>query len=93
MSASVRVRLRVTGRVQGVGFRWFVKETARRLGLAGWVRNASDGSVELEAAGPADQVGRLRDAVGRGPDGARVEALHEQPAGDDELPNPFKVHR
>lgn len=93
MSATSRLRLRVTGRVQGVGFRWFVKETARRLGLAGWVRNDPDGSVLLEVEGPVDDVERLRAAVRKGPPGAWVEDVRELPAGSDELPARFQVEK
>lgn len=93
MSATSRVRLRVTGRVQGVGFRWFVKETARRLDLAGWVRNDPDGSVLIETEGPVDDVERLRSAVRKGPPGAWVEAVRELSAGDGELPARFQVER
>lgn len=92
MSDTVRVRLRVTGRVQGVGFRWFVREEARRLGLAGWVRNAPDGSVELEVHGPASDIEHVRHAVARGPSGAAVVEVEEHAPGVDELPHPFKVH-
>ena len=46
-----RIHLRIRGKVQGVGFRWFVREQARRCDLAGWVRNNPDGSVELAARG------------------------------------------
>ena len=92
MSETVRVRLRVTGRVQGVGFRWFVREEARRLGLAGWVRNAPDGSVELELHGSVADIEHVRHAVARGPSGAAVVGVEEQVPGMDELPHPFKVH-
>ena len=89
-----RLRLVVRGRVQGVGFRWFVREAARAAGVAGWVRNNADGAVELEAAGPAPALAQLRAAVSRGPAGARVEQVLEQPpARDAELPFPFTVDR
>ena len=88
------IRLRVTGRVQGVGFRWFVRGAARRLGVAGWVRNNEDGSVELAAAGSDRALGDLTAAVRRGPDGARVEQLTELPAPDaGGLPRPFEIER
>jgi acylphosphatase len=63
---------RVRGRVQGVGFRYFVQEQAATLGLAGSVRNCRDGSVEMEARGPSDALDRLLEAVQRGPRGAHV---------------------
>ena len=88
-----RIRLRITGRVQGVGFRWFVREQARRLGLAGWVRNETDGAVMLEAEGPPELVAELRTAVGSGPPGARVDAVTLLPPGDDALPRTFAVDR
>ena len=89
-----RMRLLVRGRVQGVGFRWFVREAARASGLAGWVRNNPDGSVELEAGGLAPALARLREAVTDGPAGARVETVDERPVSPDaELPFPFKVDR
>ena len=93
MIAAVRVRLRVTGRVQGVGFRWFVREAGRRLGLAGTVRNEPDGAVMLEAAGPAEGIAELRRLVERGPDGAHVSAVEELAPGADDLPVPFGVVR
>lgn len=71
------LHVRVVGRVQGVGFRWFVRERARRLGLAGWVRNLPDGSVEVAASGEAIQVDLLRGELLRGPDGASVDRLEE----------------
>ena len=68
-------RYRVTGRVQGVGFRWFVERSALREGLHGWVRNAADGSVEAEAEGDAEAIGRFEAALRTGPSSARVEDL------------------
>jgi acylphosphatase len=72
-----QLHVRVTGLVQGVGFRWFVRERARRLGLAGWVRNLPDGTVEVLATGDAQQLELLRNELLRGPRGASVEALKE----------------
>ena len=89
-----RLRLVVRGRVQGVGFRWFVREAARSAGVAGWVRNNPDGSVELEAGGAAPALARLRAAVEAGPPGARIEQVVERPATPDAvLPFPFMVDR
>ena len=75
MSDRLARRFRVTGRVQGVGFRWFVSRAARGLGLAGWVRNLPDGSVEVVAAGAAVPLDRFAEELQRGPAGARVAAL------------------
>jgi acylphosphatase len=74
----------VRGRVQGVGFRWFVRERARRLGLAGWVRNQHDGSVEVAARGAADALRALEAALREGPDGAYVMSIDELPPATDE---------
>jgi len=68
-----RVSARITGRVQGVGFRNFTRRRARRLDVTGWVRNEPDGSVRLEAEGPADALESLVEAVHQGPRMARVE--------------------
>ena len=88
------VHLEVIGKVQGVGFRWFVRETARRAGLAGWVRNHDDGRVEIAASGPDDAIAKLTNAARTGPPGARVERVTELPdAGLDDLPRPFTVVR
>ena len=67
----------VTGRVQGVGFRWSARRAAERLGLVGSVRNRGDGSVEVQVAGPEPEVAQLRDWLDRGPPGARVESVRE----------------
>jgi acylphosphatase len=67
-----RVRVDVRGNVQGVGFRMFVVRHARALGLAGWVRNREDGSVEVEAEGTRESLERLVSDLEAGPVGARV---------------------
>ena len=87
-----RVHLEVGGKVQGVGFRWFVRETARRAGLAGWVRNRPDGRVEIAAAGTETGIAHLVSAAQVGPPGAHVDHVAELPlVGIDELPRPFTV--
>ncbi len=85
MSDSIIRRIRVRGRVQGVGFRAWVEYTARDHGLAGWVRNRRDGSVEAVFAGPAEAVEAVIDACRHGPGGARVDGLEAGEAGPDEL--------
>ncbi len=67
-----RLHVTVRGFVQGVGFRYFVIEAARRLGLTGWVRNNRDGSVEAVAEGSRQALEQWLEAVRRGPRGARV---------------------
>ncbi len=66
-------RFLLSGRVQGVGFRWFVMEAASAEGITGWVRNVPDGSVEIIAEGDADAMERFERAVRHGPGRARVE--------------------
>ncbi|MBI4679443.1 MAG: acylphosphatase [Elusimicrobia bacterium] len=70
-----RVRTVVYGRVQGIGFRWFVRDSASDLRLSGWVRNRPDGSVEFEAEGAADSLERLHAAVRSGHPYARVDRV------------------
>ena len=65
----------VSGRVQAVGFRYFIQVVANREGLHGWVRNLPDGRVEVEAEGDADAVERFERALSQGPRGARVDEL------------------
>jgi acylphosphatase len=68
-------RFIVRGRVQGVGFRWFVEREAHILGIAGWVRNNHDGSVEVLAQGTRDQLSGLHSRLREGPRAARVDAV------------------
>lgn len=86
------LHVRVTGVVQGVGFRWFVRERARRLGLSGWVRNLPDGSVEVAAAGDEGQIALLRGELQRGPRGASVDGLQDLAIPpSDPLPTAFGI--
>ncbi len=82
--------VRVMGRVQGVGFRWWARQTAEEIGVRGTVRNAVDGSVEVAFAGSADAVARFEEALRAGPPYARVDYLEETSPPAD-LPATFKV--
>ena len=73
-------RFVVRGRVQGVGFRWFVEREAHILGIAGWVRNNSDSTVEVLAQGTRDQLSGLRSRLREGPRAARVDDVEESEA-------------
>lgn len=70
----------VSGRVQGVGFRFFVRDAAAREGISGSVWNRDDGCVEIEAQGDAEAMLRFEMAVRRGPRGARVDDVIVEPA-------------
>ena len=72
-------RFLVSGRVQGVGFRYFVQERAQELGLAGWVRNLPSGHVEALASGDQEAVASLERELKKGPPASRVERLRAQP--------------
>lgn len=74
-SALNTLHVDVRGRVQGVGFRWFVRERARALGLKGWVRNHPDGCVEVLAVGSDSALEALRAMLSQGPVGARVSGV------------------
>jgi len=76
-------RLVIEGRVQGVGFRWWTLSQARGLGLAGWVRNRRDGSVEVLAIGEPEALEALAEACAQGPAGAVVRSVRRGPADDD----------
>jgi acylphosphatase len=73
-------RFLVRGRVQGVGFRWFVEREAHLLGVAGWVRNNADGTVEVLAMGTRDQLSGLRSRLQQGPRASRVDDVQESEA-------------
>ncbi|GMA32943.1 acylphosphatase [Litorihabitans aurantiacus] len=77
----MRVNVVVSGRVQGVGFRWSTVSEAERLGLAGWVRNLADGTVEAEVEGPEDAVAAMVAWLHHGPDAAEVAGaqVHDVP--------------
>jgi len=77
--------LTVSGRVQGVGFRWAISDRARSRGVAGWVRNQADGTVEAVFEGPPEAVDALVAWIRRGPSGARVDDVtveQEAPVGE-----------
>jgi acylphosphatase len=84
MSGAI-VRVTIRGRVQGVGYRYWLEQQAVARGLEGWVRNRRDGSVEALFAGPADAVSAMIASCRRGPGSARVDAVDEEPAGLDAL--------
>jgi acylphosphatase len=82
---AVRVRVVVSGRVQGVFYRASCAEQARRRSLGGWVRNLPDGGVEAVFEGENEQVDGMIDWCRRGPRGARVETVQTEaqaPVGD-----------
>jgi acylphosphatase len=80
-----RLRLRIRGRVQGVNFRYFARQEARRLGVHGWVRNRPDGQVEVVAEDGPDAVAAFAAWCRRGPPAAQVEGVEE-----DELAGPVR---
>jgi len=75
----------IRGRVQGVGYRYWVEQQARALGLQGWVRNRRDGSVEALFAGPPGKVGEMVALCRHGPPSARVESVISETANEDAL--------
>jgi acylphosphatase len=81
----------VRGRVQGVGFRWFVEREAHMLGIAGWVRNNPDGSVEVLAMGTREQLAGLRSRLREGPRAARVDDVDELEARPVPGLNTFRI--
>jgi len=89
-----RRRIVVRGRVQGVGFRWFVRDTAQGLGLVGWVRNLPDGrSVEAVAEGSVSQLDRLEEAMHAGPPGSHVAEYTVSPATPGGVLAGFQISR
>ncbi|MFT3733993.1 MAG: acylphosphatase [Rhodocyclaceae bacterium] len=85
MTDQVIRRLRIRGRVQGVGYRWNMVQAANELGLRGWVRNRSDGSVEALVGGAHAAVAALIHWAGKGPVGARVDGVEVEEGAAAEL--------
>ena len=83
----------IKGRVQGVGFRWFVHREAAEIGLRGWVRNTEDGHVEALAAGDDEQLLELHAALKQGSRGSRVDAVivEERPESDGTALESFQI--
>jgi acylphosphatase len=86
-------RFLVAGRVQGVGFRWFVLQQARRLGLGGFARNCPDGTVEVVASGEYAAVAQLEHALKRGPDLADVSHVSREDMTAGEEFRKFDIRR
>ena len=84
-------RFIVRGRVQGVGFRWFVEREAHILGIAGWVRNNADSSVEVLAQGTKEQLAELRSRLRQGPRAARVDDVEESESRPISEMNTFRI--
>ena len=85
------IRVRVTGRVQGVGFRDWVRRQADELGLKGWVRNEPGGSVAGLIVGPEDKVAEMIQRLWKGPRLASVSDVKIEPAVTDEMPDDFRI--
>jgi acylphosphatase len=78
------VHFLIRGRVQGVGFRWFVHREASELNLRGWVRNTEEGDVEVVASGSPEDLEDLRSSLRRGPRGSRVDGILEHTLDESE---------
>lgn len=83
-----RIHAVVSGIVQGIGYRWFVRKAAVAAGLAGWVRNLPDGSVELEAEGPEEELEAFIETLKTGHDRSQVSRIdfHKMPRSRDIVP-------
>jgi acylphosphatase len=82
--ATMVLHFLIRGRVQGVGFRWFVHREASELDLRGWVRNTEDGDVEVVASGTAEDIAELRASLKKGPRGSRVDRVVEHDLEENE---------
>jgi acylphosphatase len=87
------IHVLVSGRVQGVGFRYFVKQRADEAGATGWVRNLRDGRVEAVLQGTQEAVRRVLDDIGQGPSGARVDEVVTRPVVAQDGSGGFEVLR
>tara|TARA_B100000953_G_scaffold268909_1_gene238378 strand:- start:1409 stop:1678 length:270 start_codon:yes stop_codon:yes gene_type:complete len=86
------IHVSIYGQVQGVGFRSWIKEKADKLKVSGWVRNASDGSVELFLQGDESSVNQLLSLAWEGPNQADVEDVLTQESEEDDLIRVFDIH-
>jgi acylphosphatase len=84
MVSTMVLHFLIQGRVQGVGFRWYVHREASELDLRGWVRNTEDGEVEVVASGNTEDLAELRSSLRRGPRGSRVDRVIEHYLDDTE---------
>jgi acylphosphatase len=92
MTDPTRMHVIVRGRVQGVGFRYFVTQAARARDLAGWVLNRPDGAVQVEASGSDASIAAFLLELQSGPRGARVDTVEHLPAtGEASLARPFTI--
>lgn len=90
MSGETTLHLRISGRVQGVGYRAWLQQAAQHLKIAGWVRNRRDGTVEAAVRGAAGDVAHLVKMCHSGPAAARVTSVERQNGPAGELPMPFE---
>ncbi len=81
------------GRVQGVGFRYFVLREAEALGIHGWVRNRADGTVEALARGTKEELDRLQDSLQEGPRWSRVVSVSVTEESDEDVGQAFEIRR
>ena len=92
MTTPVRA-YRITGRVQGVGFRWFTSRVAKELDISGTVQNHPDGSVRVHAKGAPVLLDQLETTIGRGPAAARVEAVESMEPSQEVKTDGFRIER
>ncbi len=92
MSVFMRLHMRIHGRVQGVGYRYFVTQSARKFGLSGWVKNLPTGDVEAEAQGPKLELDKFLETLKNGHPWARVERIQTDPASDRPDEEGFEIH-
>jgi acylphosphatase len=90
--AESSIKVRITGRVQGVWYRGWTVDQAKARGLSGWVRNRRDGSVEALFSGSAEAVSDMIEACRRGPPAARVDAVTQEPAEPPSAPGFHQLH-
>ena len=86
------LRYLIEGRVQGVGFRYFTRRSARQLGLAGYVRNLPDGSVEAVARGTDEALAAFEKSLEQGPPGSRVDSVRSEEGTFQPLSEGFEIN-